>query len=73
MEELYAKMYELETASVGNRHVWLYEIDTAIGHIYVVEWEEKSLEIHEKMFREDREKAKRCYQQTVSRIALGKM
>ena len=72
-EELWANMYQQRTARVGHRNIWLYLIQTAIGNIGVVQWEDDGQMIHEKLFRESYDKAERCFEQTVSKIALGKM
>ena len=72
-EELWANMYQQRTARVGNRNIWFYLIQTAIGNIGVVQWEDEGQAIHEKLFRESYDKAERCFEQTISKIALGKM
>ena len=72
-DELWANMYQQRSARVGHRNIWFYLIQTAIGNIGVVQWEDDGQMIHEKLFRESYDKAERYFEQTVSKIALGKM
>ena len=71
--ELWAKMYQQEHATIYGHGVWHYLIDTAIGQIHVVEYEGKGMELQRKIIEYDNSKAEKLFKRICTDILNGKV
>ena len=71
--ELWANMYEQKKATINGRNLWMYMIATAIGNLFVVEFEMQSKEIVRKIFDEDLEKADKYFKAACKMMIDGKI
>lgn len=67
------KLYTQQSSTINGRNVWHYLLDTPLGYIFVVEYEQPSKEIKRYIFDGDNDKATRKYSSLVKAIASGKI
>lgn len=63
-----ATVYTQEHAEINGRNVWFYLINSPIGNIAVVDYEQSGLEIKRKLFDGDYDKAMRYYKSTCRKL-----
>lgn len=57
---------------IKGRRVWLYELKTPIGDLYIVQWEKQRSELEEKYFGHSYQKAHKHYTSVCNKILEGK-
>lgn len=67
-----AKFYEQEHCTIYGHGVWHYMIDCPIGHIHIVEWENKAMSLDHKIL-ESNDEAEKYFQTICKRLLSGKM
>ena len=74
MEEnnLWAHLYEQRHKTINGRGVWLYLVHTAIGQIWIVQWEQIGKELTEKIFYNNMDKAERLFDSKCKVIISGR-
>ena len=72
-ENLWANMYEQKKATINGRNIWMYLISTAIGNLFVVEFEMECKELVRKIFDEDLEKADKYFKTACKMMIDGKI
>ena len=72
-ENLWANMYEQKKATIDGRNIWMYLISTAIGNLFVVEFETQGKELVRKIFDDDLADAERYFNYTCKKILDGKI
>lgn len=74
MEEnnLWAHLYEQRHNTINGRGVWLYLVHTAIGQIWIVQWEQIGKELTEKIFYNNMDKAERLFDSKCKAIISGR-
>lgn len=65
--------YQQNHSTIDGRNIWHYLIVTPIGHIHVVQYEERSLELKRFIIDESLSKAEKKYTQICVGIAKGKL
>lgn len=68
-----AKCNLLAESRINGRNVWLYEIESPIGNIYVVDWEKETKEIVRVLFDEKKHLAEKLYTLNIQKIADGRL
>lgn len=71
--ELWANLYEQKKATIDGRNIWMYLIATAIGNLFVVEFELYSKELVRKIFDGDLADAERYFNYTCKKILDGRI
>lgn len=71
--ELWANLYKQKEMNYNGRSAWLWLITTSIGNIEIVQYEKPSLEIAEKLFQEDYEKAEAYFEAICKKMVSGKI
>lgn len=66
-------LFTQQHSRINGRGVWHYLIDTAIGHIHVVEYEQPSMELKRFIIDADNDKAERKYTAICKRILNGNL
>ena len=66
-----AKVYTQEHCTIYGRGVWHYLIDTFIGHIHVVEYEDKQMALQRFLINADNDKAEKKFQQICAKMLKG--
>ena len=59
-------------STIYGRNVWLYEISTPLGNLYIVQWEKSTLELEEKYFGRNYSKADKYAVSICKKILEGK-
>jgi len=72
MNELWANLYLQNHAEINGRKVFHYLIQTAIGNISIVEYEEPSKQLKRFMYGEDYEAAERKFKACCKWVMMGK-
>jgi len=71
--EYNAKLYTQNESKINGRGVWHYLIDTPIGQIHVVEYENTQKELIRFLIDSDQEKAAAKYNAICKNIVAGKI
>jgi len=71
--EYNAKFYTQKESKINGRGVWHYLIDTPIGQIHVVEYENKQMELVRFLIDSDLEKATQKFFAICKKILAGKL
>lgn len=67
-----ANFYEQEHCTIYGHGVWHYMIDCPIGHIHIVEWEGKGMQIFRKYY-ESNDAAEKYFQGICKKLLAGKL
>lgn len=70
--ELWANLYEQKKADINGFSVWLYMISCSIGNLFIVEWEGRGKDIHDKIFREDIAGAEKLFKKKCTNLINGR-
>ena len=65
--------YLFDAMTFNDRHVWFQVIDTPIGNIYAIQYEQPHMEIETKLFYSDLEKAESYYKRTCKKMVDGRI
>lgn len=68
-----AKVYTQAHSTINGRGVWHYLIDTPIGYIHIVEYEQKTMELKRFLFDGDNDAAERKYNTTIRKMLKGEI
>lgn len=66
-------MYTQQHNVINGRNIWHYLLDTPIGHIHVVEYEDSEQLIHRHIIDSNNDKAERKFASICKGILNGKM
>ena len=66
-----AKVYTQAYSTINGRSVWHYLIDTHLGHIHVVEYEQETMEIKRFLFDGDNDAAEKKYKAILRKLLKG--
>ena len=69
--ELWAKLYQQNHSTINGRGVWHYLLDTSIGQINLVEYEQRDLTLKRYIIDWDYEKAEKKYDQLCIQMIKG--
>ena len=69
--ELWAKLYQQNHSKINGRGVWHYLLDTSIGQINLVEYEQRDLTLKRYIIDGDYEKAEKKYDQLCIQMIKG--
>lgn len=72
-EELWAHMYQQNHSKINGRNIWHYLLDTAIGHIHIVEYEQKDLSLKRYIVEGSNAKAEKKFDQLSMQMVKGKI
>ena len=68
-----ATLNTLAHSTIDGRNVWLYQIESPIGNIHIVDYEQRDMSIKRTMFEEQLNRAEKKYSETVKKIAGGRL
>lgn len=63
----------LSHSVIDTRNVWIYELTTPLGDIYVVDWQKPDETVERRLFDGEKSKAEKLYTSIVTKIANGRM
>lgn len=73
MNDLWANLYCQNNAVINNRKIWLFLINSSIGNIAIVDYEQHDLEIKRKVFTENYDSAENYFETVCKKILSGKI
>ena len=68
-----ADFYTQAHSVINGRNVWHYLVVTPIGHIHIVQYEQKGLEIKRFIIDESNQKAEKKYDQICMQMVKGRI
>ena len=71
--EYFAELFLQQHNKINGRGVFLYLIHTAIGQVWVVQWEQTGLELITKLFYNDMDGAQRYFKKQCAAILNGRI
>lgn len=73
MDTMESKTYTQQHSEVNGRNVWHYMIATPIGHIHVVEYEQRGKELARTLIDEDNDKAEKLFAKYTRAILANRL
>lgn len=72
-DELWAHMYCQRENTINGRKAWLFLLNTSIGNIPIVEYEQPTKEIKRKLFDEHYNEAEKYFETVCRKMLSGKL